>query len=125
MSKYFRSGISLRLSSGSWFGACILIGLGLIFLLQNYGYLHINNWWAVFILLGAFAAWGTTLRIWRHNDRKITAAVIGSFFTGLVIAAIALVFLCDVRINWNLHWPVFLIIAGVLILFRRIARIRD
>jgi len=122
MRKYFRSGISLRLSSGSWFGAFILIGLGMVFLLQNYGYLHINNWWALFILFGTFAAWGSALRIWQRNGNRMTFAVAGAFLAGLVPLAIALIFLLDLHINWNLHWPVILILAGILVLFRRIAK---
>jgi hypothetical protein len=122
MKRNCQYGISFRLSSGSWFGAFILIGLGIIFLLQNYGYLHINNWWALFILLGTFAAWGSAFRIWRNNGRRMTGGVVGSFFSGLVILAIAIVFLCDIHVNWNLHWPLILICAGIFILFRRIAR---
>ena len=47
--------------SGGWAGGVILIGLGILLLLQNLASFHLNNWWALFILIpavgGLGAAW--------------------------------------------------------------------
>ncbi len=43
---------------GIWIAAAILIGVGVVFLLQNPGYAIPGNWWALFLLIpAAFALW--------------------------------------------------------------------
>lgn len=39
---------------GTWIPGIVLIGLGLIFLVQEYFGYQIHNWWALFILIPAF-----------------------------------------------------------------------
>ena len=50
-----------RRHGGGWAGGAILIGLGILLLLQNFGNYQFDNWWAFFIMipaLGAFSnAW--------------------------------------------------------------------
>ena len=98
----------------AWIGAVVLIGLGVVFLLQNFGLFHIGNWWALFILLGTAGAWGSAWRIYQNNGRRVTPAVTGAFIGGLCPLAVALVFLFNM--NWGTIWPIFLIIAGVAVL---------
>ena len=102
--------------NGAWVGAVVLIGLGVIFLLQNFGLFHIGNWWALFILLGTAGAWGSAWRIYQNNGRRVTPAVTGAFIGGLFPLAVALIFLFN--LNWGTIWPIFLIIAGVAVLTR-------
>ncbi len=102
--------------NGAWVGAVVLIGLGVIFLLQNFGLFHIGNWWALFILLGTAGAWGSAWRIYQNNGHRITPAVTGAFIGGLFPLAVALIFLFN--LNWGTIWPIFLIIAGVAVLTR-------
>ena len=102
--------------NGAWVGAVVLIGLGVIFLLQNFGLFHIGNWWALFILLGTAGAWGSAWRIYQNNGRRVTPAVTGAFIGGLFPLAVALIFLFNM--NWGTIWPIFLIIAGVAVLTR-------
>ena len=98
----------------AWIGAVVLIGLGVVFLLQNFGLFRIGNWWALFILLGTAGAWGSAWRIYQNNGRRVTPAVTGAFIGGLFPLAVALIFLFNM--NWGTIWPIFLIIAGVAVL---------
>jgi hypothetical protein len=103
--------------NGAWVGAVVLIGLGVFFLLTNFGVLpHINNWWALFILLGTAGAWGSAWRIYQNNGHRVNGAVTGAFIGGLFPLAVALIFLLDM--DWGRIWPVFLIIAGIAALTR-------
>ncbi len=95
-------------------GGIVLIGLGVIFLLQNYGLFFIGNWWALFILLGTAAAWGGALHVYQNNGQRLTQAVLGPFFGGMFPLAVALIFLFD--LDWGTMWPIFLVIAGVAVL---------
>jgi hypothetical protein len=99
-------------------GGVFLIGLGVVFLMQNLGYFYFGNWWALFILLGTAGSWGQAWSIYRTNGQRITQAVTGPFIGGLFPLAVALVFLFN--LNWGDMWPVFLIIAGVFVLSRSV-----
>jgi hypothetical protein len=46
---------------GAWTPGLALIGLGIIFLIQNYLGREIHNWWALFIVLPVFFTLG---QIW-------------------------------------------------------------
>ena len=100
-------------------GGIILIGIGVIFLLQNTGWFYIGNWWALFILLGTAGAWGSALHTYQNNGQRLTQAVIGSFVGGLFPLAIAMIFLFD--LNWGTVWPIFLVLAGVAMLSKALA----
>ena len=102
--------------SGAVIGGIVLVGLGIIFLLQNFGFFYIGNWWALFILLATAAAWGSAWNMYRHNGRRITSPVMGAFIGGMFPLAVALIFLFN--LDWGTAWPVFLIIAGVSVLSR-------
>jgi len=116
MSEFPSAQIPSTNRNGSIIAGIILIGLGLIFLLQNFGVLCIDNWWALFILLGTAGAWGSAWRIYQNNGQRITQAVTGAFFGGIFPLAVALIFLFN--LDWGAVWPVFLIIAGVSVLSR-------
>jgi hypothetical protein len=98
---------------GGWIAGVVLILLGLVFLLQNFGRFSFENWWAVFILipaLGSFAsAWNTY-----QDSGGFTAAVRGPLVGGLILTTIALIFLFN--ISFGIYWPVLLILGGLLIL---------
>jgi hypothetical protein len=105
--------------AGPIIGGIILIGLGVIFLLQNIGWFYIGNWWALFILLGTAGAWGSALHTYQNNGQRLTQAVLGSFVGGLFPLAIALIFLFN--LNWSTVWPIFLVLAGVSVLSKAFA----
>ncbi len=87
----------------------VLIVLGAIFLLQNAGLVIPGNWWALFILIPAA---GSFVRAWNNYQAagNLSGAVRGPLVGGLMLTAVALIFLFD--LDWGQLWPVFLIIAG-------------
>jgi hypothetical protein len=95
------------------FGA-VMIVVGIIFLLQQAGTFHLDNWWALFILIPTVASWGTAWRLYRSSGR-ITRSVRSAFFSGLFPLFVALIFLFEM--DWGKVWPVFLILGGVGALF--------
>ena len=102
---------------GAWIGGVILIGLGMIFLLQNTGALYLQNWWALFILLPALGSFGASFTEYRASGR-FNAKARGSLVAGLVFTAIASVFLFN--LNFSLLLPIILIVAGVGMLFNSV-----
>ena len=100
---------------GALVGGIMLIGLGVIFLLQNAGALYLQNWWALFILLPAFGSFATAHGAYRTNGGHLNSMVRGSIIGGLVFTVIAVVFLFN--LNFSLLLPAVLIVAGVGILF--------
>ena len=88
----------------------ILIGLGLIFLLNNTTGYAIHNWWALFILIpaiGSFSKAADAIRSAGEFDRAAWSALAG----GVILTLVASAFLFN--LDWGLIWPVFLIIGGL------------
>ncbi len=106
-----------RQTSEAWIGGLILIGLGVIFLLQNAGALYFQNWWAFFILIPALGSFGGAYVEYRSSGR-FNAKARGSAVAGLVFTAIASVFLFN--LNFSLLLPAVLIVAGISILFNSV-----
>ncbi|MBX2997026.1 MAG: hypothetical protein KF893_00840 [Caldilineaceae bacterium] len=106
--------------NNSWIGGAVLIGLGLIFLLQNFGFFYLQNWWALFILIPAFGAFGTAWALYRSNDHRFPIAATGSLVTGTILTLLSLTFL----LGWNfsLIWPFFLVLGGLSILVSTMKR---
>jgi len=100
---------SRRTSRSFWFPIA-LITLGVIFLLQRIGNFTFENWWALFILIPAFSAFGTAFNLWRRSGR-FSVGVWSTFFGGIFPLAVALIFLFD--LPWEEYWPVFIILAGI------------
>jgi len=100
----------------------IMIAIGIIFLVAQYTNFHFNNWWALFILIPVFAAWGRAFSIFRESGEiteEATQAVTGSLFPLFV----ALIFLFNM--DWGRVWPVFIILAGLSALARGWGRQSD
>lgn len=91
-----------------WF-AVVLIGLGVIFLVQNYTGAELGNWWALFILIPATGALAAAWAAWRSGMHP--AAVSGPLVGGLAMLTVAAIFLLELQ--WSRVWPVFLILAGI------------
>lgn len=98
-------------NSAPWIGGAILIVLGIFFLLRNVGFVSLNNWWALFILIPAIGSFGTAWSIYRNNGGRLTNAVRGPIIGGLILTMVALAFLLS--LNWGVIWPAFLIIIGL------------
>lgn len=98
----------------SWISGAVLVIIGVMVLLQNYGvvtFVDIHNWWALFILIPTLGAWSTALGMYLANGRKLNRTVLRVAYGGVWPFFIAIVFLFD--LNWGKVWPFFLILAGV------------
>lgn len=103
--------VATRRGHGPHWGAGIaLIVLGVVFLLSNVTGFHLNNWWALFILIPAF---GSFNEAWRNYQRhgRFTRSSRNSLLWGIIISLVAFTFLLN--LDWGLIWPVFLIIGGL------------
>jgi hypothetical protein len=99
---------------GSWLPGIVLVLLGAIFLAQNYFGTTLRNWWALFILIPAIATLTTAYMLWRDGHADWAA---GPFIAGLGFLVLTAIFLLDLPIGQL--WPLFLIVAGVGLLFSR------
>lgn len=92
-----------------WVGGVILIGIGLVFLLQNIASFAFHNWWALFILIPGIAS---LVNAWQnyHEDGRFSERARGPFIGGLILIFITSIFIFGW--NWGTVWPVFLIIGG-------------
>jgi hypothetical protein len=94
----------------AWFGGAILILIGIIILLQNFGQTTLQNWWALFILIPAVGSFGAALRIYQNAGGHLTAPARGSLIAGLVMVMVTAIFLFN--LNWTWLGPIILILAG-------------
>lgn len=98
-----------RSRDGNWFGV-LLIGIGAFLLLRNFLDWDFDNWWALFILWPAAAAFNQARRSYARHGR-LTHAARGNVIGGMLMTTVALIFLLS--LSWGTVWPVFLIIFGV------------
>jgi len=96
----------------------LLIGLGVLFLLQNFGYINagqVGDWWPLLLIGFGIAS-------------LIAPKDPGDSATGVAVAALGAFFLLrnfDV-IHWRFQdiWPAFLVLAGISLIARAIAERR-
>jgi hypothetical protein len=114
---------SRRGGGAPWILGAILIILGIGFLLQTFGRIAFNNWWALFIFIPAVGSFAAAGRRYQAAG-GLTAGVFGSVIGGLVLSAVALAFLFNLNLglNWNLFWPLLLILGGVSLLLQYLTR---
>ena len=105
-----------------WVAALILIGIGVVLLLQNFGFAVPHNWWALFLLVPALAAFAGAWATYQREGRLTTAAI-GPLVGGVVLVALTIIFLLELTINWDLIGPVALILIGLGILARYYQRL--
>lgn len=94
----------------AWIPGLILIGIGAIFLVNNFTDFQIHNWWALFILIPAFGSLGNAYRVYQ-TEHRLTSDARGSLIFGGIMFLVAAAFLFGW--NWGLIWPAFLIIGGL------------
>ncbi|MCP4384714.1 MAG: hypothetical protein GY798_25425 [Hyphomicrobiales bacterium] len=107
---------------GIWVAGLILIGVGFVFLFQNLGYAIPGNWWSLFVLVPAFFAFASAWRSYQRNGSKIDGATAGSLLTGIVLVALTGVFMFDLDVDWNVVWPLILIVVGAIAVGRAYLR---
>ena len=91
-------------------GGAILIGLGILFLLNNLNVFYVENWWALFILLPAVGAFTTAWKTYRQ-DRRLSSPVRANLIGGTILTLVAAMFLFN--LDWMIFGPILLILAGV------------
>lgn len=98
--------------------------LGVGFLAQSFGIIAFENWWALFILIPAIGSFAAAWRRYQEAGGRVTSGVLGSVIGGVVISAIALGFLFNfsLGLNWNLIWPLMLILGGLSLLLQYVTR---
>ncbi len=95
---------------GAWVGGVILIALGVIFLLQNFGFPVPSNWWAIFIMIPGIAALGGAWSIY-EREGAWTSGAAGALVAGLIMVGMSLVFFFG--FDFGKFWPVILILLGI------------
>ena len=96
--------------NSSWIAGVAIIAVGVIFLLGNFTNFHLDNWWALFILIPGLMTFANAWRA-RQEDGHWSKRARGSIIGGLAITLVALIFLFN--LDWGKIWPVFLILGGV------------
>ena len=97
--------------ASGWVAGAVLIAVGAVVLLRNLGVIQTTfNWWALFILFPALAAFVSAWNAYRE-DGGLSRRSRGSAVGGLFILAVALIFLLD--LDWGDVWPIFIILAGL------------
>jgi hypothetical protein len=98
-----------------WIGGLVLIAIGVLYLLHDYGVLPtLTNWWVLFLLLPGIGTLSAAIGAYRRNGGQWTMEVTGPFIGGLLFLGMTAVFLFDLDYGWL--WPLFLIAAGLLLL---------
>lgn len=101
---------------GGWIVGLVLIAVGTVFLLQNSGMVvFVGNWWALFILIPAVAAFTRAWALYQQAGR-LTPEAIGLITGGLIPLTIALIFLFN--FDFGYAWPVLLLVIGAGMLLR-------
>ena len=94
----------------AWVPGLVLIGVGVVFLLNNFTDFELHNWWALFILIPAFGSLGNFWRAYRATGH-LNGDARGSLIGAMILFFVAAVFLFGW--SWGAVWPFFLIIAGL------------
>jgi drug/metabolite transporter (DMT)-like permease len=94
----------------AWIAGGVLILIGIVFIVRNVTGLELHNWWALFILIPALGSLATAWQMFQKNGRRFTAASRGPLVGGIVLLAVAAVFLFS--LDWALAWPFLLILGG-------------
>lgn len=100
-----------------WSGATtgiVAIVIGLAFLLWNFGvrlpFMRYQNWWALFILIGAVGPLSYAVHRYREKG-KLDSTAWHSLVSAAAIIFVASLFLFN--LDWSLWWPGFIIIGGL------------
>jgi peptidoglycan/LPS O-acetylase OafA/YrhL len=101
---------SPRHHKGNWIPGLVLVTLGLVFLAANLWDFHLDNWWALFILIPAFGNFNSAFET-RQRHGRWTQGARSALGWGIFFVIISATFLFN--ISWSLMWPVLLILLGI------------
>ena len=99
--------------NNGWVPGLIIIGVGLVFLVSNVTGYHLENWWALFILVPGIVSFVNAYNAYREDGRWSKRAR-GGLVGGSIISLVAIIFLFN--LDWSTIWPAFLILIGANIL---------
>lgn len=99
-----------------WVGGAILIGLGILMMLQNLNLtsFYLDNWWALFILIPTVGAFGKAVSAYQAAGSRFTVEARSALFSGFILSVVTATFLFD--LNWTLIGPGLLMLVGVSVL---------
>ena len=95
-------------SGDFWMGGAILIGVGILVLLNNLNVFYVENWWALFILLPAMGAFATAWKTYRQ-ERLLSSPVRANLIGGTILTLVAAMILF--KLDWLTFGPILLILA--------------
>lgn len=103
-------------SSSNWALGLAIVIIGGLLLARNLGFnwafLYFQHWWALFILLAAIPPLQSAFT--NYQKAGWSPAVANSLISAGAIVILALLFLLDLSL-WT-WWPVFLIVAGLMVI---------
>ena len=108
-------------SSSLWIGLAFIAG-GAMVLLNQSGLLSFKlNWWAFFILIPAIGSFSNAYHRYRATNNLFEMSVMMPAVIGLVMIGLMINLLIGNgwNFNWNLIWPIMLIIIGLGMVFGR------
>jgi hypothetical protein len=98
---------------GFGIGGLVLIVVGVVFLLRNFGLPLPENWWSVFLFIpGIGLLFGAWTVYQRDHAASPAALAMGGAGTGLIVLGIGFLLGADV----GKFWPVILIAVGIVVL---------
>ena len=100
----------------SWIGGLILLGLGILLLMQNTGTISVGRWWSLLILIPAIAAFSNAWKEYQVTKNLLTGRAIGALIAGVLLSAITAAFLFN--LDWGWFGPALLLIIGIGVLIR-------
>ena len=111
-------------SSNLWIGLAFIAG-GAIILLNQSGLLSFEfNWWAIFILIPAIGSFSSAYNRYRATNNLFDMSVMMPALIGLFMIGLMFNLLSGNgwNFNWNLLWPIMLIVIGLGMIFGRSRR---
>ena len=108
-------------SSNLWIGLAFIAG-GAVVLLNQSGMLSFElNWWAFFILIPAIGSFSNAYNRYRATNNLFDMSVMMPVLIGLFMIGLMFNLLIGNgwNFNWNLLWPIMLIIIGLGMIFGR------
>ena len=111
-----------RRGPGAAIGAVILVGVGILFMLQNLGYAIPGNPWSLLLLVPALFSLAGLVGKYRDNGGRFGPGMAGPLITAVILVGLTIVFLLDIDVDWGLFLPVLLIAVGFGVLMQSLSR---
>jgi len=106
-------------ANSNWSLGLVIIVIGFLLLARNLGFdwdfLYFHNWWAVFILLAAIPPLQSAFSQFQRSGWS--GGVASSLISAGAIILLSLLFLLNLSL-WT-WWPVFIIVAGLMVISGR------